>query len=42
MERLFALRQAGYANARVRVDARGVHPEAIAERIMEASVSSLD
>jgi shikimate kinase len=36
MERLFALRQAGYANARVRVDARGVHPEAIAERIMEA------
>ena len=35
MERLFALRQAGYANARVRVDARGAHPEAIAERIME-------
>jgi shikimate kinase len=36
MERLFAVRQAGYANARVRVDARGTHPEAIAERIMEA------
>ena len=36
MERLFALRQAAYANARLRVDARGAHPEAIAERIMEA------
>jgi len=36
MERLFAVRQAGYANARVRVDARGAHPDAIAERIMEA------
>jgi shikimate kinase len=36
MERLFAVRQAGYASARVRVDARGAHPEAIAERIMEA------
>ena len=36
MERLFAVRQTGYANARVRVDARGAHPEAIAERIMEA------
>lgn len=36
MERLFAVRQAGYSNARVRVDARGAHPEAVAERIMEA------
>lgn len=36
MERLFAVRQAGYASARVRVDARGAHAEAIAERIMEA------
>jgi shikimate kinase len=36
MERLFALRQAAYAHARLRVDARGAHPEAIAERIMEA------
>jgi shikimate kinase len=36
MERLFAVRQAGYASARLRVDARGAHPEAIAERIMEA------
>ena len=36
MERLFAVRQTGYAHARIRVDARGTHPEAIAERIMEA------
>ena len=36
MERLFGVRQAAYANARVRVDARGAHAEAIAERIMEA------
>jgi shikimate kinase len=36
MERLFAVRQAGYSNARIRVDARGAHPEAVAERIMEA------
>jgi shikimate kinase len=36
MERLFALRQAGYASARIHVDGRGTHPEAIAERIMEA------
>jgi shikimate kinase len=35
MERLFALRQAAYANARVRIDARGVHPEEVAERIVE-------
>ena len=36
MERLFAVRQAGYANARIRVDAAGSRPEAVAERIMEA------
>ena len=36
MERLFAVRQAAYANARVRVDARGAHPEAVAERIIDA------
>jgi shikimate kinase len=36
MERLFAVRQAAYANAQVRVDARGAHPEAVAERIIEA------
>ena len=36
MERLFALRQIGYAGAQFRVDARGEHPEAVAERILEA------
>jgi shikimate kinase len=36
MERLYALRQAAYAHARIRIDARGAHPEAIAERILEA------
>ena len=36
MERLFAARQVAYANAQLRVDARGAHPEAIAERILEA------
>ncbi len=36
MERLFALRQIAYANAQLRVDARGAHPEAVAERIIEA------
>jgi len=36
MERLFAARQVAYANAQLRVDARGGHPEAIAERIIEA------
>lgn len=35
LERLFALRQTGYATARLRVDARGVRPEEVAERIME-------
>ena len=36
MERLFAVRQIAYANAQLRVDARGDHPEAVAERIIEA------
>jgi shikimate kinase len=36
MERLFALRQIAYAAAQLRVDARGAHPEAVAERIIEA------
>ncbi len=36
MERLFAARQLAYANAQLRVDARGAHPEAVAERIIEA------
>jgi shikimate kinase len=36
MERLFAVRQIAYASAVVRVDARGAHPEAVAERIIEA------
>jgi shikimate kinase len=35
MERLFAMRQAAYANARVRIDARGAPPEDVAERILE-------
>jgi hypothetical protein len=36
MERLYAIRQAGYANAQIRIDARGAHPESVAERIIEA------
>ena len=36
MERLYAIRQAAYANARIHIDARGAHPEAVAERIIEA------
>jgi shikimate kinase len=36
MERLFALRQIAYATAQLRVDARGAHPETVAERIIEA------
>jgi shikimate kinase len=36
MERLYVLRQAAYAHARIRIDARGAHPEAVAERILEA------
>ena len=35
MERLYAARQAAYANAHVRIDARGAHPEDVAERIIE-------
>jgi shikimate kinase len=36
LERLFALRQAAYANARLRIDARAAHSEEVAERIIEA------
>jgi shikimate kinase len=36
LERLYAVRQAAYANARVRVDARGARPDEVAERIIEA------
>jgi len=36
MERLFAVRQVAYASAQFRVDARGGHPEAVADRIIEA------
>jgi shikimate kinase len=36
MDRLFALRQVAYAHAQVRIDARGEHPDAVAERIIEA------
>jgi shikimate kinase len=36
MERLFAVRQVAYASAQFRVDARGAHPEAVADRIIEA------
>jgi len=36
MDRLYAIRQAAYANAQIRIDARGAHPEAVAERIIEA------
>jgi shikimate kinase len=35
MERLYALRQTAYAAAHLRIDARGAHPEEIAERIIE-------
>jgi len=35
LERLFAIRQAAYANARVRIDAGGARPDDVAERIME-------
>jgi shikimate kinase len=35
LERLFAMRQAAYANARVHIDARGAHPQEVAERIVE-------
>jgi shikimate kinase len=36
LERLYSLRQAAYANARLRIDARGVRPDEVAERIIEA------
>ena len=36
LERLYTLRQATYAHARLRIDARGVHSEEVAERIVEA------
>ena len=35
MERLFAARQLAYAQARLRVDASGMHAEAVVERIMD-------
>jgi shikimate kinase len=35
MERLFATRQLAYAQAHLRVDARGMHAEAVVERIMD-------
>jgi shikimate kinase len=36
MERLYAVRQAAYANAQIHIDSRGAQPEAVAERILEA------
>lgn len=36
LEHLFAVRQAGYANAHVRIDAGGTPAEEVAERIMDA------
>ena len=36
LERLFTLRQIAYANAQLRIDVRGAHPEAVAERIVDA------
>jgi shikimate kinase len=35
LERLYAIRLAGYAGARCRVDAAGARPEDVAERILE-------
>jgi shikimate kinase len=35
LERLYAIRLAGYAGARFRVDAAGARPEDVAERILE-------
>lgn len=35
LERLYAVRQAAYANAQLRIDARGARPEDVAERIIE-------
>jgi shikimate kinase len=36
LERLYTARQGAYANARLRIDARGVRPDEVAERIIEA------
>jgi shikimate kinase len=36
LERLFALRRAGYAQAQIRIDAAGAPAEEVAERIMDA------
>ena len=36
MERLFIARQLAYAQAHLRVDARGMHAEAVVERIIDA------
>jgi shikimate kinase len=36
LERLYLVRQAAYASARVRVDARSARPDEVAERIIEA------
>jgi shikimate kinase len=36
LERLYIVRQGAYANARLRIDARGVRPDEVAERIIEA------
>ena len=36
LERLYVVRQAAYASARVRVDACGARPDEVAERILEA------
>jgi shikimate kinase len=36
LERLYGVRQAGYAHAHLRVDARAAHPEEVAERILHA------
>jgi shikimate kinase len=36
MERLYAVRQAAYANAQIHIDSRDAQPEAVAERILEA------
>jgi shikimate kinase len=36
LERLYTVRRGAYANARLRIDARGVRPDEVAERIIEA------
>lgn len=35
LERLYAVRQASYAHAHLHIDARGAHPDDVAERIIE-------